>query len=117
MKQLIKEKAIELCIELWTWCAQTGKSKIEWPGWETYKEYIGTYDLAYFSYCWFCLYGIRKENESVSPFGKHVCSHCPLYEKFGHCTSMLSYDAWSEATTDEERKIRATIFLSDMKMI
>ena len=39
--KLTEKKAIELSIELWTWLAETGENKNEWPEW---KRHGGQYE-------------------------------------------------------------------------
>lgn len=31
---ITERKALEICRDLWTWCAETGRHKNAWPGWE-----------------------------------------------------------------------------------
>lgn len=70
-----KAKAKEVCLELWKWCAETGKYKTEWPGWEDYPEYK-------YASCPFCSYARRAERRGG--YIKPTCSFCPYVQRFGY---------------------------------
>jgi len=107
--KLTRKKAIELCIELWTWLAKTGKSKYDWPGWETYGYFIE-------NDCWFCEYGSRQEKRYLS--NKTCCEYCPLFATFGEngCYNPeCAYKKWDFAQTPRTRKKYAKLFLEQIK--
>lgn len=101
--RLTRKKAIELCIELWTWCMETGKRKEKWPRWEEFS-YIQ-------NYCWFCEYDRRQK----SYHGGDNCTHCPL-TKIGisHCSESY-YRDWRLAKIPQARKKYAKLFLEQIK--
>lgn len=104
--RLTKKKAIEISIELWTWLAETGEEKDEWPGWE---------ECGHMScYCAFCEYCNRHPEKDTDS-----CSTCPYYEKFGPCQAddenLTPYDKWEEAKTEVLRKKYASQFLVQLK--
>jgi len=105
--RLSRKKAIELCIELWTWLAKTGQEKWEWPGWEIYGR-----DIA--NDCWFCEYTARQNNGFICGFGgDNVCLY---YVKYGHCNSKKTfYYQWDHAKTPRTRKKYAKLFLGQIK--
>jgi len=95
--KLTRKKAIELCIELWTWLAKTGKYKEDWPKWKEYGKKLHN--------CWFCAY-------------KKMCSLCPYYQKYGHCNSADTYyNKWKDAKTSRTRKKYAKLFLAQIKTL
>ena len=107
--RLSLKKAKELCIELWTWCMETGKPKEQWPRW---KEF-GFID----SSCWFCHYnnhtvrGNRRKNAGN-------CITCPYLKKYGHCnTGNVPFALWDDAKTPRTRKKYAKLFLAQIRKI
>jgi hypothetical protein len=61
---LTKEKALLICLELWTWLAETGSPyKTTWPGWEIYGSML--FD------CPCCEY-----TEQIDP--DEYCHYCPI---------------------------------------
>ncbi len=77
--KLSRKKAIALCIELWTWLAETGEQKEDWPRWDDYKEVID-------SNCWFCHWnnhtstGKRRKTSGS-------CITCLYLKKYRHCNA------------------------------
>ena len=103
--KLSRKKAIALCIELWTWLAETGGVKEDWPGWKKYKYIIND--------CWFCQHssqnGVVKCNE-----------HCIYSKKYGHCNpdrSLSYFGHWFKAKTPKTSKKYAKLFLEQIKTI
>ena len=83
--RLTRKKAIELCIELWTWLAETGKYRREWPEWEKYGDIL--------NYCWFCEYldYRRRQNKETIYTVKLPCEkYCPWYKKYGACQTFMN---------------------------
>jgi len=95
--RLSRKKAIELCIELWTWLAKTGREKEDWPRWKIYGDYV-------VNDCWFCEYS------------KEVgCSRCPLEKKFSLTCGSTFYGNWTRARFPRTRKKYAKLFLEQIK--
>ncbi|MCK5016912.1 MAG: hypothetical protein KAS32_07550 [Candidatus Peribacteraceae bacterium] len=113
--RLTRKKAIELCIELWEWCAKTGKRKGGWPGWEKYDVAI-----EHHSYCWFCYYDNHTEVGGKRARGGE-CIFCPYRKKFGyHCNNdgpQTLFNKWDDAKTPRTRKKYAKLFLNQIKDI
>ena len=105
---LTRKKTIELCIEVWQWCMETGRRKEQWPRWKEFG------DIA--SHCWFCEYDNRRrkrENED----GLSSCGRCPLQSiDIAHC-SLTVYKKWNNAITIKDRKKYAKLFLEQIKTI
>ena len=100
--RLTRKKSIELCIELWTWCAKTGKAKWEWPEWKKYRAIRNS--------CWFCEYTSDKKGR---------CQTCPLRTGLGfRCINKeCYYDKWTEFHTPRTRKKYAKLFLAQIKSL
>ncbi len=98
--RLTRKKAIEISISLWTWLAETGRHKREWPQWKKYGRM--------WSDCALCQY---KNDRQTS------CHRdCPYYEKFGFCEEgSKPYQLWAVAETDEEHKVHAAAFLKQLE--
>ncbi len=109
--KLTRKKAIELCIELWTWLAETGGAKIQWPGWEKYR-YI-------YLHCFFCEYSKQKK-ESSAFNRKGICAYCPLYKQFGlkgcYHPKCAFYD-WKSVFDPDDCKKYAKLFLGQIETI
>ena len=101
--RLTKKKAMEICIELWTYLAETGNKKEDWPGWEKYGEMNAE--------CPLCEYGDQNP-------AKAGCN-CPLDRPpFNGCYNPPSeYENWVEATRDVDEKRFAGLFLKQLKEI
>jgi len=110
-KYLTRKKAIELCIELWEWCAKTGKRKEEWPGWEKWKE---TYGDALMSDCWFCQYDYQQRIRYRKSIDDD-CKYCPLKGTGTFKCLRLAYGKWEDAITPRIRKKCAALFLKQIK--
>ncbi len=108
--KLTKKRSITLSIELWEWCAETGKYKEEWPGWEKYGGGDG--------YCFLCEYS--KEQRKKMKAGS-VCGYCPYYKKFNGCLwarpglPLPPFGEWNNARTPKDRKKYAKLFLAQLK--
>jgi len=96
--RLTKEKAVELSIELWTWLAETGKMKYEWPEWYKYP------DIA--CHCFLCEYADRRNG----------CSSCPYSQKFGGCNSG-HFSKWTLSRTTRTSRKYARLFLEQLKQL
>lgn len=106
--RLTRKKAIELCIELWTWLAKTGKKKEDWPEWEKYCKAM--------SDCWFCEYDDQMLN-LYKRKTRSSCGYCPLITSgLGRCEDTL-FNKWSNARTPRTRKKYAKLFLGQIKAI
>lgn len=105
--RLTRKKSIELCILLWTWLAETGKKKYDWPEWVNYGEIKNE--------CWFCEYCKYRDNASKGPY--LGCKRCPLVKSLGvNCFDNDSfYDKWENAETPRARKKYAKLFLGQIK--
>ncbi len=106
--KLTRKKAIELCIEMWTWLAETGKRKFEYPFPEEQLKYAGNdYPEAH---CWFCEYCLQHKDDN--------CKGCPLGgdPNDPECDK-LAYDKWDEAQTPRTRKKYAKLFLGQIKSL
>jgi hypothetical protein len=101
--KLTRKKAIELCIELWTWLAKTGKKKEDWPKW---VEYDYTYND-----CWFCEYG----SQQVEKYNGCTCQYCPLIKKLDMLCGKSYYGKWSCTKAPKTRKKYAKLFLAQIK--
>lgn len=107
--KLTKKKAIELSIELWTWLAETGKRKWDWPVWKKYgNDICGD--------CFLCEYDEAN--------GKGDCDICPLQKKFSQrdedeftaCHHKdCAYSGWGKATIPKTRKKFAAKFVEQLK--
>ena len=94
--RLTKKKAIEISIELWSWLAETGGLKEDWPGWEEYGEMNASCALCE------CAGG--------------VCSKCPYRTRFSHCCENgTPFDKWDLARTPKPRKKYALLFLGQLR--
>lgn len=104
--KLSRKKAIELCIELWTWLAKTGKKKEDWPKWEEYG-----YDI--YGDCWFCEY----DEQQIGRFHGDNCSYCPLVRKLRMTCSDddCFYTKYRISRTPKTRKKYAKLFLEQIK--
>ena len=102
---LTKKKAIELSIELWTWLAETGEEKDNWPEWEK----NGGQHIAVEDDCFLCKY--------VTPTNRH-CDACPYSIKYGCCQDDDSpYLDWEGADGVEDMKKYAAQFLEQLKTL
>jgi len=111
--KLTRKKAIELSIELWTWLAETGKEKHEWPKW---RDNGGEHDDVVFD-CFLCKYAGRKQGDDCE-----TCHPCPYFKHYGVacCDAEDSpYNNWEDIVgeDDEETKMYAALFLEELKAI
>ncbi len=107
--KLTRKKAIELCIEVWTWCMETGKLKSDYPYSEKQLKYVKEDDYPE-SHCWFCEYCLQHKD--------YNCKGCPLGgdPNSPECEK-LAYLKWDEARTPRTRKKYAKLFLSQIKSL
>ena len=103
--KLTRKKSIELCIELWTWLAETGNDKSDWPKW-------GKYGLIRVC-CWFCEYDDRQKDRYCNRID---CYYCPLQKTYGDCAGTY-YCQWYDAKTIRTKKKYAKLFLEQIKEI
>lgn len=86
---LTKRRALEICIELWDWLAQTANPhKCDWPGWQKYGQMHNG--------CPCCQYATE-----VTPVPGKICVACPLLTLWptnglGFCCCAYSspYNRW-----------------------
>ena len=107
--KLTKEKALEISKELWTYLAETGKYKREWPKWKEYGEMVHD--------CPLCQYA-SKDNFAPD------CSGCAYYQRFGRCipfhphqTENEPFGRWVLAETPKTRKKYAKLFLKQLEQL
>lgn len=106
--KLSRKKSLELCIEVWTWCAETGESKDEWPRWAEFESISNN--------CWFCEYDyIQWERYHIH----ELCSYfyCPLKYYFKYHCSKTAYGKWVAAKTHRAKMKYAALFLAQIKEI
>ena len=103
--RLTRKKAIELCIQVWTWCMETGKLKSAYPYSKEQLKYVAEDDYPE-SHCWFCEYCLQHKDCG--------CKGCPLGGEENKCSSM-AYDKWESAKTPRTRKKYAKLFLEQIK--
>lgn len=90
IEKLTKKKALEICIELWTWLAETGSEyKFDWPGWKEYGDI--------WAHCPCCEY--QKQNP---------VSNCLIFSGInGKCTCTKEdsvYTKWNSAGTSTRKE-------------
>jgi len=106
--RLSRKKAIELCIELWTWLAETGKHKEQWPEWVKYTGHYIESD------CWFCEYDRQRRLKTK----ERRCYHCLFVGSLEiSCVKNYYYGKWANAETPQARKEYAKLFLEQIKRI
>ena len=99
--KLTKKKAIELSIELWTWLAETGENKNEWPEW---KRHGGQYEECEHD-CFLCKYD--DCNCGKCPYPKHYKVLCD--------DDGTPFSRWFDSRTKQGRKKYAKQFLEQLK--
>lgn len=113
--KLTAKKAVELSIKLWTWLAETGEEKGDWPEW---KENGGKY-LSIEDNCFLCRYNTQRTKQST----QDTCSFCPYSRKYGHCNRRgggedKPFRDWYYYSNDaKDRKRYAKQFLEQLKAI
>ena len=93
--KLTRKKALEICIELWTWLAETGRRKVDWGRWEEYGEFR--------AYCPFCEYYAEQRHGG--------CRACPI----NFCLTNQAFLDWCDAGPKRTRKKYAKIFLEKIR--
>ena len=110
--RLTRKNSIELCIELWTWLAKTGKEKGEYVFTEEHAGYCKRYEKEPCSLCWFCEYGSRKVG------GWRKCESCPIKEDGPYqCLHYTAYGSWERSKQTRTRKKYAKLFLAQIKAL
>lgn len=116
--RLSRKKAIELCIELWTWLAETGaKHKSQWPEWSKYLKYNIPRNSGTYHECWLCEYAYqvkRRKPESIND----KCEYCLYNKKYGLCCAIGEFHyfkEWDNAKQSRTRKKYAKLFLGQIK--
>lgn len=105
--ELTREDSIRIAIELWTWLAETGALKREWPGWKKYGEMDAS--------CPFCVYGEQQVHLEVT---ETACDACPYYWEFDDCCGKDSpYYRWCRVKTRRVKKKYAALFLEQLKQL
>jgi len=104
--RLSRKNAIKLCIEVWTWCAETGKPKEDWPEWDKYGDIDND--------CWFCEYDEQQKKKKRL---QSCCGDCPLKIKLGHYCSKTAFGYWVKVETIEDRKKYTKLFLAQIKTL
>ena len=102
--KLTRKKAIELCIEVWTWCTESGALKCDYPYSKKQLRYVVRNDYPE-SHCWFCEYCLQHKDNG--------CKGCPLGGE-NKCEDM-AYEKWDKAKTPRTRKKYAKLFLAQIK--
>lgn len=90
------KKTLEICRDLWAWCAETGESKLDWPKWIGNG---GRIDPGV-AFCPCCCY-------ATTHGGEDTCDgHCPLDSLWpnGCRISPSPYELWLAANTSKTRK-------------
>ena len=106
--KLTRKKAIELCIELWTWCMETGKRKKEWPKWDEYGKAM--------SDCWFCEYDDQMLNRYKRKT-REGCGYCPLVTSGLRRCGDTFFENWEDAKTPRTRRKYAKLFLEQIHFL
>lgn len=98
---MTKLEALERSLELWQWCAETGKEKMEWPEWKNKYNGLDRPECD----CFLCEWIMFD-----SHYGAFFCwKACPIVwtENRGDRCDM-SFDSpycrWEHAETDDDRK-------------
>ncbi len=107
--RLTKKKAIEISIERWTWLAETGDYKWNWPGRDEYGPLR--------AHCALCEYSARRLAANKATWEEGKCPSCPYFKKFGPCYGDTPYLEWITAPTLEDRKLHAAAFLAQLKQL
>jgi hypothetical protein len=108
--RLTRAKSIELCIELWTWLAETGKGKEDWPEWEKYGDIEQN--------CWFCEYDTQRLSINLEDdISDDCCKRCPLGGEFNKCLDMYYYQWYYSVGFIKDRKKYAKLFLEQIKAL
>jgi hypothetical protein len=100
--KLTLKKALELSIELWTWCAETGKDKTLWPGW---NDYLAK------NYCFLCQYALEVSPEIYNDNCRRIC---PLGDKIDGCYG-YDWGKWVTVSTVKPRRKYAALFREELK--
>ncbi len=106
-KRFTRKSAIRLCIELWTWCAQTGRHKNNWPKWPTIRT---DYNRKFTATCPFCEYVKRIPPINVA------CESCPYKQVFGYCWEG-PFHSWGYFSSRRIKSLMADAFLKQLKTL
>lgn len=99
--KLTRNQAIDRTIELWTWLAETGKPKLEWPQW---VENGGVYSYVV-NLCFLCEFDIQHRG---------ACKDCPYVKTYNiECfENGEPFDKWDAARTPRTSRKYAKEFLA-----
>ena len=110
--ELTRKESIDLSKELWTWLAETGGRKEDWPEWERFgglheiREYDAIECRAVVNLSFLC--------EEV----KLNCYKCSYWLKFGNCKiSDKPFTNWFKAKTEPDKKKYAQMFLDRLNQL
>jgi len=102
--RLSKRKALEICIELWSWLGSTGSAyKEEWPGWKINGGKYPEMKL----YCSLCEYDSYRHYHNKTY--KSGCYYCPLKKELNYCGRNSLFYKWNIFSGDKSihaRQIR-----------
>jgi len=109
-RELTRDEALSITLELWQWLAKTGEtSKSSWPGWKEHNLKGCTSD------CTLCEYKIQ--------YGQYCSEICPYPIHFGHnCLTDSNYKdtpltRWFKAETKLSRQYWARQCVKQIKEI
>jgi hypothetical protein len=95
--RLTKEKALEMCVELWSWLAENPtKEKSDWPGWEGKKK------EGYWNGCPCCEWMTRNYPDwkwaGPREWEERCIDSCPIKWPGGFCESNSDtpWERWIE---------------------
>ena len=96
------KKTLEICRDLWAWCAETGDGKRWWPSWKVNGGRIGLIE-GDSSHCPCCEY--IETHRMTCP------SDCPLHILWpaGCCAPDSAYERWKYTRGQTRRKYAAVI--------
>lgn len=107
--ELTERQAVEKSIELWTWLAETGKNKNDWPKWEC----MGGQYPDVMSHCFLCEYNDRNGGDYPEN-----CFFCPYYAEYGSCKEGKSpFSKWCVVETTAARRKYARRFLNQLEAL
>lgn len=105
--KLTRKKSIKLTIELWTWRAETGKPKEDWPKWSEYSDVWPD--------SFFCEYDTQMQ--ARYKHNRDSCGYCPLVTSgLGSCDETY-YEKWNNVKDPRTRKKYAKLFLEQLKTL
>lgn len=101
--KLTRNEAIDRTIELWTWLAETGKGKFNWPQWICNEGVYREVEVG----CFLCEFARQSGNDGT-------CKICPYKKAYGILCDDDGepYVKWCDAKQSRTRKKYAKEFLS-----